>query len=250
MIKKYSKYIILLFGLFVVMNPIHSQVKQSHSIVLGFLQLKEQSNLGMVFNGVQLEYRYGLQWQINDHEIMYQPKLGIGVGFNHGLIAAQIHIAPVNVTWAMPLYEQNGHTIKVGTNFITDYNYQVYVDFHHTNLFWTTEIGLSPVFRYSYQWDNKRISTNWQNSLFGFTSHCQGYDPHFRSTYPKDFFVKPYENMKFGSFNDYNHTNVSLEFVPNIFKMHSLVYEFDYLGFFSGMQFHRINHNFLWRMSL
>ena len=222
----------------------------SHSIVLGFLQLKDQSNLGMVFDGVQLEYRYGLHWAINEHEIIYQPKLGFGVGFNHELIAAQIPIAPISVTWTRPFYEQNGHTIRGGTNFATDYNYQVYVDFHGTNLFWTNEIGFSPVIRYSYQWDNKRINANWQNSLFGFTSHCQGYESHFRSTYPNDFFVKPHEELRFGSFNDYNHTTVSLEFVPNISKIHSFVYEFDYLGFFNGMQFHRINHNLLWRMSL
>jgi len=240
----------LLLWLFLATHPLYSQITHSHSIVLGFLQLKDQSNLGMVFDGGQLEYRYGLQWKINEHEIIYQPKLGAGVGFNHELEAAQIHIAPVNATWTMPFYEQNGHTIRGGTNFATDYNYQVYIDFHSTNLFWTNEIGFSPIIRYSYQWDSKRINANLQNSLFGFTSHCQGYDSHFRSTYPRDFFVKPHEELRFGSFNDYNHTTVSLEFVPNISKIHSFVYEFDYLGFFNGMQFHRINHNLLWRMSL
>jgi len=248
---KHAKRIIFsLLWAIILLSPVFGQVSQSHSIVIGFIQLKDQSNLGMVFNGVQLEYRYGLQWEINDHVILYQPKLGLGVGFNHGLIAAQMNIAPINVTWTMPFYEQNRHTIRGGVNFITDYNYQVYVNYHSTNLFWTNEIGLSPIIRYSYQWDNKRINAALQNSLLGFTSHTKGYDTYFRSTYPRDFFVKPHENLNFGSFNNYDHTNVSLEFIPDIFKMHSFVYEFDYLGFFKGMQFHRINHNFLWRMSL
>ena len=248
--KRTSKYIVVLFWLVIGLNPLYSQINHSHNIIISFLQLKEHFNLGMVFNGVQLEYRYGLTWKIREHEILYQPKLGFGVGFNHGLIATQIHIAPISVTWTMPFYEQNGHTLRGGANFITDYNYQKYNEFHFTNLFWTSEIGLSSVIRYSYQWNNKRINANWLNSLFGFTSHCQGYDSIFRDVFPDNVFVKPHEDMKFGSFNEYNHTNISLEFVPNIYKIHSFVYEIDYLGFFKGVQFHRINHNLIWRMSL
>jgi hypothetical protein len=246
---QYRKYIILAFLLIIIITPLHSHINQSHSIVLGFLQLKDKFGLGLVFNGLQLEYRYGLQWKMNDHEILYQPKLGVGLASKRGMIGGQIHIAPVNVTWTMPFYEQNGHTIKGGLNFITDYNYQYY-ELHDGPLFWNSEIGFSPVMEYSYQWDDKRINANLQNSLLGFTSRRQGYDPYFWSFTWKGFVVDPHKNLQFGSFNDYNHTKVSLEFVPNIFKMHSFSYEFDYLGFFYGYRFDRINHNLLWRMSL
>jgi hypothetical protein len=36
-------------------QPLYSQMKQSHSIISGFLQLKEEFNIGMVFNGVQFK---------------------------------------------------------------------------------------------------------------------------------------------------------------------------------------------------
>jgi hypothetical protein len=175
-----------IFGVIIIV-PVYSQISQSHSIVVSFLQLKDQLNLGMVFNGVQLEYRYGLQWKINDHKILYQPKIGFGVGFNRGMAGAQVHIAPINVTWNMPFYEQNGHTIRGGVNFNADYNYQAYPFLHDAHLFWTSEIGLSPVINYSFQWDNKRINVGLQNSLLGFTSHIQKYDPHFYSLTAKDF---------------------------------------------------------------
>ena len=247
---KHRNYIIAAFLLLFAVNPLFSQIKHSHTIVIGFLQLKDELNLGMVFTGVQLEYRYGLHWNINDHEILYQPKFGLGVAFNRGMTGAQVHIAPINVTWNMPFYEQNGHTIRGGVNFSADYNYQAYPFLQDAHLFWTSEIGFSPVINYSYQWDNRRINANLQNSLFGFTSHIQKYDPHYYSLTAKDFFVKPHEDLKLGSFNNYNHTNISLEFVPNILKKHSFAYEFDYLGFFYGNRFDRINHNMLWRMSL
>jgi hypothetical protein len=252
MIRKYSKFVFVLLWLAMTISPLHGQVKKLHDIVAGFMQLKDGLNLGLVFNGARLEYRYGLLWKIQAHEILYQPRLGFGVGMSRfrTMECYHLHVAPINVTWKMPIYEQNGHTIMAGANFITDYNYQYWEDLHDAPLFWNSEIGFSPVIQYNYQWDNKRIGAVLQNSLFGFTSHIQGYDPYFWQRTAKDFFVKPHTDLKFGSFNNYNHTNVSLEFVPNISKRHSIVYEFDYSGYFYGNQFHRINHHLIWRISL
>ena len=251
MVKKYSKCALAFLWLTIIMNPLHGQVKHSHDIVLGFLQIKDEIALGEVYKGVQLEYRYGLHWKINNHEILYQPKLGYGIGFKRKMTAEQFHLAPVNLTWTVPFYERNEHTIRVGTNFIMDYNYHNYTEIHDDPLFWNAEIGLSPVIRYSFEWDNKRINAGLQNSLIGFSSRRQGYDPYFwGQKWKDDIILNPHKDMKFGSFNNYNHTKLSLEFVPNISKIHSVGYEFDYLGVFYGNKFHRINHNLIWRISL
>jgi len=246
--------VLLFLGLVMMLPSLHSQVKQTHDVVVGFLQLKDGLNLGMVFNGFQLEYRYGIQWTIKNHEIGYQPRFGAGYVFHRGVLGnimddVQLHIAPVNVTWTMPFFEQNGHTIKGGLNFITDYNYQIYDDLHDSKLFWTTEIGFSPVIRYSYQWNEKRICIGLQNSLFGFISHTQEYDPYLWIIW-QDFFKKPHTDLKFGSFNNYNRTTVSFEYVPNTSKKHSFMYEFDYFGIYYGNKFSRIGHNLIWRLSL
>jgi len=249
MVKKYSKYVFGFLWLSVIMNPLHSQVKHSHEVVLGHFQFKDAYNLGMVFNGMYLEYRYGAQWNINVHEILYRPQLGFGPAWKRGMTGVQIHIAPINTTWTMPFYEKNGHTIKGGINFITDYNYQL-TQLHDGTMFYTAESGISPVVQYGYQWDNKRINVRLQNSIFGFSSHRQGYDPYdFLFTW-KEFVVYPHRDLKFGSFNRYNHTTVSFEFFPNIEKKHSIIYEFDYWGFYQGNRFHRINHNIIWRITL
>ena len=255
MVKKYLKHTLVFLGLTVFVSLNYAQVKQTHEFVVGSLQLKEGLNLGMVFSGFQLEYRYGVQWNIKNQKIAYQPKFGAGYSFHCGVLGqvmddVQIHIAPVNVTWTMPFFEKSKHTIKGGVNFMTDYNYQYYDGLHDSPLFWSTEIGFSPVLQYSYQWNNKLICVGLQNSLFGFTSHIQGYDPYFWQPTLKDFFVKPHTDLKFGSFNNYNHTTISLEFVPNTLKKHSFAYEFDYLGFYYGNKFSRISHNLIWRLSL
>jgi len=256
LLRKNKICVFVLLGLFIIISPLCSQVKQSHSFVVGLIQLKDEINLGLVYNGFHLEYRYGISWNINDHEILYQPKLGVGIRNRNkfGMGALYLHFAPVNVTWTMPIYDQNGHIIRVGTNFVADYHFQRYHDFSDSNLFWTSEIGLSPVVSYQYQWDTKRIGVFLQNSLLGFTSHRQGYDiyslPEDGIKYARWFFVEPHKDLQFGTFNKYNHTNVSLEFVPNISKMHSILYEFDYFGSYYGSRFDRLGHNLLWRISL
>ena len=248
--KNYSKYTLAFLWIIMMANPLQSQVKKTHDFVLGNVQLKDGNNLGMVFNGFQLDYRFGIQWKISEHELLYQPKLGFGVAMNRGMLSAPIHIAPINVTWTMPVFQQSEHTIRVGTNFVSDYHYVLYSELHDGPIFWTAEIGLSPVIRYNYQWNNKRIGVGLQNSLLGFASHRQGYDPYtFLFTW-KDFVVDPHKGMKFGSFNNYNHTTISVEYVPNTSKKHSFMYEFDYFGIFYGNKYGRLNHYLIWRISL
>jgi len=229
--------------------PLQAQVRGSHEVVLGSLQLKDGNNLGMVFSGAQLEYRYGVHRKINVHELQYQPELGLGTVWNRSMNGIYIHFAPVNVTWTMPFDENNGHTIRGGANFMTGYNYQL-TQLHDGTVFYTAEIGISPVIQYGYQWDKKRLDVRLQNSIVGFSSHRQGYDPYnFLFTY-KEFVVYPHSDLKFGSLNRFNHTKVSFEFIPNRTKKHAIVYEFDYLGFYQGVRFHRFSHNLIGRIVL
>ena len=230
-----------------LLNTLNAQVKHSHDILHGFLQIKDQHNLGMVFSGVQTEYRYGAQWKINNHEILYQPRLGFGFVFNRGMLGFQLpKIVPVNTTWTRQFYEKNGHTLKAGTNFVADYSFHGYPFLQGGHLFWSTEIGVSGIVQYI----RKRFAIYVQNSLFGLTSHTQDFHPYFFSIKVGDWVAKAHENMKFGSYNTYNSTTVSFEFVPNISKKRSFLYEFDYFGSFYGMKFFRISHNLIWRIEI
>ena len=231
-----------------VLHPVYAQV--NHDIMLGFLQIKDQHNLGMVFNGIHVMYRYGALWKIGNHEIAYQPKLGLGAVFTHGMSGFQaLTIAPVNATWTISIYEQNGRSIRAGTNLAADYSYQLYPFLHNGHLFWATETGISGVVQYSRKWESRHVAVCLKNSLFGFTSHTQKHDPHFFSLQAKDWVAKAHEKMKFGSYDTYNHTTISFEYVPDIAQKHSFLYEFDYFGSFYGMKFFRINHNLIWRIA-
>jgi hypothetical protein len=217
----------------------------------------------MVFNGIQLKYLYGISLEvggseityhpsrgIGGSEITYQPSLDFGVAWCHEMTGYKIGISPVNVTWDMPIYQNNGHSLNVGTNIALNYNYQLYPDLYGGHLFWASEIGLSPVIKYQYQFNNSLIVGSLQNSLLGFVSHTEINEPYFYSFKASDFFVRPHTQMEFGSFNNYDHTKLSIEFIPNVEKIHSFLYEFDYFGIWHDTKFQQINHNLFWKMSL
>jgi hypothetical protein len=231
-------------------QPLHAQVKQSHSSALSFLQMKDGFNIGMVFNGAQLKYIYGVAWKIGEAELAYQPNLDFGIAWSYEMTGYKIGISLVNVTWDMPIYQNDEHTLKAGANFAGNYNYQLYPDLHGGHLFWASEIGLAPVIKYQYKFNDRRIVCSLQNSLFGFVSHTEENKPYFYSFKASDFFIRPHENMKFGSFNNYNHSKMSMELIPNIKKIHSFLYEFDYLGIWYNTKFQQANHSLVWRMSL
>ena len=248
--KKIAKVFIIGIILNYWTQPLYSQIKQSHSITFSFLQLKEKFNIGMVFNGIQLKYVYGITWKIGESELTYQPGLAFGIAWSHEMTGYKIGISPVNISWEIPIFQNNGHTLKTGSNLAGNYYYQMYPDLHGGHLFWASEIGLSPVLNYQYQFNNSRLVCSFQNSLLGFVSHTEKNEPYFYSFKAGDFFIRPHENMKFGSFNNYDHTKLSIEFIPRIDKIHSFLYEFDYLGVWYNTKFEQLNHNLIWRMTL
>jgi hypothetical protein len=214
------------------------------------LQLKEKFNIGMVFNGIQIKYIYGITWRIGESELTYQPGLELGIAWSHEMTGYKVGISPANISWTIPFFKNNGHTLGTGANFAMNYNYQIYPDLHGGHLFWTSEIGLSPIINYQYKFSNSIIACSFQNSLLGFVSHTDNNEPYFYSFKASDFFIRPHENMKFGSFNNYNHTKLSIEFIPNTEKIHSFLYEFDYFGIWYKTKFEQINHSLIWRMIL
>jgi hypothetical protein len=248
--KKITRVFIIGIVLIYWTQALYAQVKQSHSAIFGFLQLKEKFNIGMVFNGIQLKYVYGITWRIGEQELTYQPCLAFGVAWSYEMTGYKISISPVNITWEIPIFQNNGHTLKTGGNFAGEYYYQMYPALHGGHLFWVSEIGLSPILKYQYQFNSSRLVFLLQNSLLGFVSHTKKNDPYFYSFKVNDFFIRPHENMKFGSFNNYDHTKLSIEFIPNIDKIHSFLYEFDYLGIWYETKYQQLNHSLIWRMML
>jgi hypothetical protein len=215
------KRFLFCFSLLIVCN-ISAQEKNSIFLNAGFLQLKDDFNQGMVFNGPQINIQYQRHWDFSTLELSYKPKIALGVPFSRGMMAVNINLVPINVSCLKTIFEIDKHRVKAGLNFATNYNYQSYPYLQNPHLFWFGKIGLSPCFEYQYKWNTSSIKMSLQNSILGFVSHTTRNDPYFYSFKFTDFLIRPHENMKFGSFDKYDHTCLEIEYTPNIAKPHSL----------------------------
>jgi len=226
-----------------------AQYKNEISVYTGLLQLKEELNQNMVYNGPQIGFHYQRNWFFEKWDLRYKPEIALGVPFNRGMKGVNIRFVPIDVSGIVPVYKNEKHTVKVGLNFATDYNYQAYPDQHSGHLFWYGEIGIAPCAEYDYQWNQSKIKVSIQNSIAGFISHTESITPYFYSLKFSDFFILPYKNMKFGSFDKYEHLNASIEYVPNISKKHSVVLSIEYMSSYFNNHFQSLNYFLQWKKS-
>ena len=226
-----------------------AQHKNEISIYLGFVQLKDELAQSMVYRGPQTGFQYGRSWFFEKWELRYKPKIALGVPCNRGMIGASFHFAPVDLYGIVPVYQNDKHIFRVGTNFVTNYIYQFYPKQLGANLFRFGEIGIAPCVEYEYQWKQSKIKVFLQNSVAGFVSRTENVPHYFYSLKFSDFVVKPHQNMKFGSFNQYEHLNASIEYVPNISKKHSVLLGVEYMDCFYLNRFQSLNYYLQWKKS-
>lgn len=203
MLEKYKLHILLLV-LTCWINGVSAHERNNLSVQLGFMQVKEEFNQELVFNGPHAGVNYEHYWKVSGCQLLYAPRFSVGVPFNKGMTAICLNITPIDVSLFKCVFETKTQSIRLGLNVATNYNYQEYPDLHNAHLFWFSEIGLSPCIKYEYCWQKSMLKLSLTNSLLGFTSHTQTKAPYFYSFKFSDFFVRPHQNMKFGIFNRYN----------------------------------------------
>ena len=241
-----NKIFICLCLMFLFDNVCLAQHKNNISVDAGLLQLKDELNQSMVYNGPQLGFRYGRNWFFENWELRYNPKVAFGTPFNRSMIAANIRFVPIDFSAMKPI-SQTG--FRVGLNFSADYNFQAYPHQLAAFLFWHGAIGISPRVEYVFQWEQSRIKLSAQNSLAGFVSRTEYISHYFHSFKLSVFFVKPHQNMQFGSFDKYVHFNGSIEYTPNVNRNHSFAFGLEYIDSYFSNRFQSLNYYLRWKKS-
>lgn len=226
-----------------------AQDKNEISIDAGFLQLKDELNQSMVFNGTQIGFHYQRNWFLKEWELLYKPEVAFGALFNRGMMGINLNFAPIDFSGITSVYQKDNHSLRLGMNFATNYSYQVYPSQHSSQLFWFGEIGIAPLIEYNYQWKQSKIKVYLQNSIVGFVSHTESVSPYFYSFKFSDFFIQPNQNMQFGSFDKYNHTRILVEYIPATFQKHSFAVGLNYIDSYFNAHFQSLNYYLQWKKS-
>jgi hypothetical protein len=239
---------VLLFFILLSSGVLHAQ-KRSHVFSLSpdFVQVKEDLNRGMVFDGAQLHFRYTYKKYYSSAEFRYQAGLSWGMAFNLGMGATQFHFGLADLSYLKNIYKTDKHILKLGGTITDNYNFNRYPDLQSGHLFWCTEIGIDMQMQYTFCWKEHQINVCFTNSLAGLTSRPDASpDPYFYSLRFADYIKYSHSHMKFGSFNNYVHTILTAEYLPKVTKRHSISAGIDYFGLTYQPSFKRLIYFVQW----
>ncbi len=210
-----------------------------------FFQIKDALNYGLTYSGINLNGGYHWQQTSSDHRVSYATDLAFGVNFNKGIGLAW-HFKPLDLFYGFKMkISESLDPIYVGPYLATHYQVQLYPYLQSGHMFWFTTIEYGPRVETQIQIGDRSIFFRLTNSLAGWTARPKpATETYFYSLRFSDFIQNPNSRFNFGSFEVFNHTNLTLEMNPRPGKRLSVGYEFDYVGIFYDPNLHYIAHSF------
>jgi|FLOH01.1.fsa_nt_gi hypothetical protein len=241
---------ILVFVIFFTQN-LYAQdsitlVSKSHSVAFKtqFAQFKDGFNYGKVFNGLNLVLGYSFTSTSGDNIFTYSPELGFGPSYKEGIGLAW-KFRPIDFFYGWKINKSLTKPLTLGVYFATNYQWQLYPELQSGHMFWFTSIEAGPQLLYIFPIHNRLIKITFSNSIAGWASRpVPSTEKYFYSLRFSDYVKNAHSNLKFGSFNLFNHTIFEIELVPKIGKRLSLAYEFEYFGYYRNPTLSYMSHSF------
>jgi len=175
-----KKTIVIITGFILLAGMTKSQeVKlQTHTVTLNFLQIKDQMNYGLVFNGPGLGYAYFAQWQNEKRLLEYEGRFIFSPIFTRGISAPSINLVPVRLDYLFKLGSEK--KLCIGPYFIAEYNLESYPDLQSIYNFWFTHYSLGGALKYPFNLGKNLLELSIHTTLLGLASRQPVYDdPYF-----------------------------------------------------------------------
>lgn len=226
----------------------------SHSLSLRIQssQFKDEFNYGLVFRGLNLVVRYSYQKISENKSFRYVPELGFGIDYNKGGgTGVALMIKPVDLFYGYAIQDNDKIQIRIGGYLSTVYNWELYPELQSGHMFWFSSLEAGPQIIMHLPLAGRKIIVTFRNSVAGFTSRPEmSTEEYFYSLRFSDFISNALSNLKFGSYNLFNHTNFEIGLVPVKDKRLSLAYEFEYFGYYEEPRLNYIANslNLKWKI--
>lgn len=213
---------------------------QTLSFNTQYIQIKDEFNYGLIFNGPNLVAGYSFS-RITDKDILrYSTEVGFGGVFNKGAGFAW-RFKPIDFFYGRNLTSKR---IIIGGYLAADYQWQQYSELQGGRLFWFSTIEFGPKIEWSIPYKSGIVNFDFSNSLSGFTSRPKS----STETYYYDFSFSEFtsvanQNLTFGSFNLFNRTKIGMTVQPNSWNHLTIGYRFEYFGYYKKPTLSFISHS-------
>jgi hypothetical protein len=242
-------FLAMLSSMLIAQDPV---INKNHSISLNtqFMQIKDEFNYGLVFNGLNLGVRYSFTTTSPGSTLSYTPDMAVGANFKKGL-GIVILFRPVNLFYGININQSNSRLIAIGPYIATNYQWQNYSELQSGHMFWFTSLETGPEIILTLPFKSKLFKLKISNSLAGWTSRPEpSTETMFYSHKISDFASNAHSNMKFGSYGLFDHTNFKIEMLNAREKKPSLAYQFEYFGYYQAPKYLLLLHsiNLKWKI--
>ena len=209
-----------------------------------FSQYKDQFNYGLVFSGINLDLGYNFTRSKENKITSYEGGIAVGINSNKGN-GISLRIKPLDYFYGFKLESM---PITIGPYVSADYVWQLYPYIQSGHMFWFTAYDIGPNVIFNIPIKSRTLECVFSNSLFGFTSRPEpGTETYFYSLNLKDFFEFSHQNLKFGFFNNYNHSQFQFGLLNPEKQRLRIRYSFEYYGYYNDPKlsiiFHSLNLN-------
>jgi hypothetical protein len=227
------KTALFIAGLFLL--PVISRSQETkthdHSVVVNFLQIKEELNYGLAFKGPGLGYAYSAQWQNEKRILDYEGRFSINFPMTRDILAGSFNVVPVRLDYLFKTGSEN--KLCIGPYFIAEYNYETYPDLQSIYSFWFTNFSLGGALKYSFNLKKNLIDISFHTTLLGLTSRNPVYDDPYFGDQSFAYALKfVHQDLTFGSWGRYNQSELEIRWQPNAGSRLAYAYSFQYYGYF------------------
>ncbi len=195
---------------------------------IGFLQIKESENYGLVFRGPSLDA--GMNWTFphKDNAWFYEFKLMVGAPIAKDIIGLNYSFKPIEAAyvWKIPVKKFG---LKIGPALKMEYNQQMYPDLQSGYYFWLTQYSAGVSAFATVNLKNSLIKVRVFNNLCGFVSRGETWeDPYFFTDQFSDVVSDMHSEFSFVSLGTFNNTFFEIQYRRNAASRLAYSYVFDY----------------------
>jgi len=198
---------------------------------LGFKQIKEDANIGLVFNGPEVIYGHYWEYSKNNMIFSIENEIGVCIPFSKGIPALDIYFKPAEVSCLILTRKKN--KLAAGPFVKFEYNYTLYPQLQSAFDYWFTNFSLGIRSRYNFSIASQPLSLRLKSSLCGFTSRQPDYrNPYFYDIGFKHAIRHVNSDLRFSILGEYNTSDFELSWKPKADSRITWAYCFNYNGYF------------------
>lgn len=207
--------------------------KRNHtnSFNLGFKQIKEDANFGLVFTGPVIKYGYNYKCENYNRLIEIDNEFGLGTLFTRKIPGIDFYLKLLETSYLFKKTANNAQFL-IGPYIKMEYNYNLYPDLQSGFDYWLSNYSAGINSAYYFKVFSLPANIKFKTSLFGFVSRQpENRNPYFYDLGLGHAIKHLNSDLNFVFINKFNSTNFEIQLRFKEQSRYIWSYNFDYYGF-------------------